>query len=212
MKKIAILLTFVLAIFAYSQGSKANFKQRILKGTIKSDEGKLIDCEVEVIDPLGKKFVIKTVDGKFEQVLDAEKDYEFTFVGDNILRESTTVNVAKADKDFTAATETYTVFKLEPGKIIRKLDLFEEGTAKLKSNAKDQLKKLKMMLRFNRSVKIDLVCQGEGGLSKNRSKALTEMTSDDRRFNRSAKISAGSGSDDSKDVLVKIEKVVDRLR
>lgn len=212
MKKLILIALTLTTITLFSQIMNKNSTQRILIGNVVTDEGKSIDCEIEITNPAGKRFVVKTVNGSFEQVLDAETKYTFTFVGDDILREEQEVTVAKPDKDFTKAEKTFKVLKLAKGKTLRKFDLFEDGTANLKANTKKAIKEMKMLLRFNRSIKVNFICTGAGDLAAQREAALSEMTAKDKRFMRSVVISSGEGTNDAEDVIVKIDKVVDRMK
>lgn len=211
-----IFITFLilsLTQISYSQESHSS-NQVIVKGTVKDDSGNFKDCEIEFKKAGGQKFVVKTKEGKFEQLVNAEEEYSLTFVGDDILRDEITVSFPKADKDFNPINREFEVFKLSSGKTLKDLDIFEDGSANLSSKGKKAIENLKTLLKFNRTLKLKLVCKGAGGLAAKREAALKEYTSSKewRRFNRSASISSAEGSDDKKDLEVKISEIIDRMR
>ncbi|MDC1068678.1 hypothetical protein OAQ99_05925 [Candidatus Kapabacteria bacterium] len=212
MSKILFLVALISINISYSQIINNNSSQRILIGTVTNDEGSPQNCEIEVVDKTGKKFVVNVKNGKFEQLLNAKENYTFTFVADDILRDDQVISLESPDKDFTPQKMNFKVLKLSAGKTLFSLDLFEEGTASLKSNSNEIIKRIKTVLKFNRSIKLDLVCGGDGGLSTKRVANLKTLIDSDRRLKRSVNVTTGTGTDEKTDLEVKINSVVDRMK
>lgn len=128
---------------------------------INENDNTPIGAEVTFEDAEGDKIKVNAdiLTGAFEQLLKANHEYTITFQSPDIIRkvvdfktkEATTYGEQKAE---------FTVIKLEENAKIMTLNLSDDGI-NLSENGKKSLNELKMLLRFNRSLYIDIVCLGQ---------------------------------------------------
>lgn len=197
--------TLILLVFLGFNTKSFAQNTKILIGTIMTEDGKKKDCDVEFIDGNGKKFVKKTDNGSFEQLLNVGEEYQVTFVADDILRDSDSFTLTPPDEEFTPEKKTFKVIKLAKGKTIKSFDLFKENSAEFNGSKNEIIKKIKILLRFNRSINVNLVCNGTK--ASDRAKALEAIVSKDKRLKRSANVTTGSGTNESTDLVIVVSEL-----
>jgi len=207
-----IAFAIVATTILFSQAG--DFTQRIVKGTVVDQNGKKCGVKVMVEAP-GKpkiKFDTKEGVGTFEQVMDVGKIYEFTFIGDEFLRETQKITIEQPDKDFSPQIVTLNAKRLIPGTKIMEGDIFSDGSSSLNSKAAEMVKELKMMLRFNREANVDIEIHGKDqAQAKARKAAFMAETSKIRRFDERANVMAVSG-DAPNETVIKVRKVVSKMK
>ncbi len=158
-----LTLTAVLFLFifnsAFSQGVPVMVKGKVIdKPTGKALPG----VEIVFIDPTGSKIKLETDDikGTFEQPLISGNEYQVIIMDYDILRTEftykpeTSGGYKEIDKDFE-------VVQLKPGREIYNWDIFAPGGATLNKNGAENLDKMKLLLRFNRSVKLEFLVSAD---------------------------------------------------
>ena len=151
----------------YDQIIKGKGVQVIVKGKI-SDEftGKPVTCTIEMKTQSGKR--IKTnsnsIDGYFEQVLNAGESYEFSFSGYDIVKKIQNIQLDNVDKT-VEKTMNFSVRRLTEGVQLYALNGFDKGTTRLNWAGNAAMKELEEILKFNRGAKFEFVVSSKDSYS-----------------------------------------------
>jgi hypothetical protein len=217
MKIYSVLLAILLmaAVSANAQFLSGQKGQVLLKGVIIdefTDEPTGVD--IRFIDPSGKKINTKSnsISGKFEQLLEAGTTYTVELTGPEVLDKEFKFDIIESE-NFTEQKTDWTVVKFAVGATLYNWDLFDNGSSNLNAGANSNLEKLKKMLRFNRSVYLEIILSddsGNGGpLAQERLKALKAVVDTWRREGRKitlsvSKVSKANGAEETEVTVSKI--------
>lgn len=212
MKYITVLVVFLLAIIGIQAQVGDIGQQVMLKAkVIDVNTKRPISIGVEFQPKVGSKFVVKSKEdtGTFDQLLQANNEYEVTFEGDNVYRE--TINYTpKSNEDYSEITHTFEVKGLAPGVVVEDLDIFGPNSTDITAKGKAALKKMKISMRFNRNT--DFIFQVNGPnktLGDNRLKTLKDYMGDWRRLlDRVEYETSTSGNN----LQIKVKQVTDIMK
>lgn len=128
---------------------------------INENDGKPIGAEVTFIDEDGDKIKVNAneLSGNFEQLLKADHNYKIIFAGADILRKEIEIKTDEAET-YGEQSESFTVVKMESGAKIVEINVSNDN-ASLSNAGISALGELKTLLRFNRSLYLDLVTENE---------------------------------------------------
>jgi hypothetical protein len=158
----SIFLTIFFTIIALSLNAQLPGNgnvQVVVKGVITDEfSGKPCETTITIKDKNGKKFKIKSnsLDGTYEQVLNAGETYEFTFLNFDVLRKVESLYV-EPSKKYTEQKADFTVKKLAQGLHLYAKDIFPAGTSELTDSLQLLLKEFDEILIYNRSAKFEFV-------------------------------------------------------
>jgi hypothetical protein len=134
----------------------------LLKGKLINEiDGKPIGAEVTFEDQEGDKIKVTAdkLSGMFEQLLKADHNYNVTFDSPEIIRKETSLKTDES-KTYAEQSEEFKVVKMEAGNKIVALNVSDDGSS-LSSAGISALNELKTLLRFNRSLYIDIVTESK---------------------------------------------------
>ena len=204
----------------FSQLSTAlNFQgTKIVKGKITNSEtGSPESIDIFFKTSTGKRVKIKSnsITGEYEQLLNAGETYELSFIRWDVLNQPTKLTVEAEDKDYTAQTANFKIKILKEGNKIFSKDAFGKGSSVLSDIGQNLLKDLKKLLRFNRSLSINInINASDSGddtsLLSARMDAIKNFTKKWKKFNRKANYieSKGNPSDDLVVIVSKVENTL----
>lgn len=185
MKYITVFATFLFTFIAINAQDLG--QQVMLKGKVVDvNTNKPLSIEIEFQPKVGSKSVVKSAEGTgtFEQLLQANEEYELTFKGDNIYREEDTYTPKSNTSDgYSEIAETFKVKGLAPGVEVESLDIFAANSTDITSAGKAALNKMKISMRFNRNA--DFIFQVNAptkALADKRLNTLKDFISDWRRL------------------------------
>lgn len=154
-----ISLTLLFALF-FLPNNLYSFTNNVLLQAklINENDNNPIGAEVTFEDSEGDKIRVNAdpLTGIFEQLLKADHEYKITFQGPEIIRKVITFKT-KESETYSEQKEEFAVIKLEPKAKILNLNISEDEN-NISENEKKSLNELKSLLRFNRSLYIDIVC------------------------------------------------------
>lgn len=155
---IALVIIFISVSLKAQLPGNGNV-QIVVKGVI-TDEFTGEPCEaiITIKDKNGKKFKIKSnsIDGTYEQVLDAGESYEFMFLNFDVLKRIETLFV-ESSKKYTEQKADFSVKKLRQGLHLYLKDIFPTGSADITNSPDEILKELEEILVYNRSAKFEFI-------------------------------------------------------
>ncbi len=153
------LIGFLLPNYSLAQFGSKKGAQVLVKGMVTdTDTGEPVGVKITIHTVNKKKIKTKSnsISGRFEQLLPGGQVYKFVFTNYDILRKEQTVKVRQSAK-FTEEEINFTVQKLKKGVSLMDIAMFERNSSSLTSSGKRKLKELQKIMRFNRSVKLDLI-------------------------------------------------------
>mgnify|MGYP006296003457 CR=1 FL=1 len=159
MRKVSLVMIFFILISLNTQaqfisGQKGKI---LLKGKVlEEDSNQPAGVNMKFINKKGKEFRANSnsESGIYKVLLESGKEYEVKIHGDNILRKTTTLKIDKKD-DYVEMDRDFTVQKLKPGLVLANINNAYEGD-NLNEKAISALKKIKIMMRFNRNMQIKI--------------------------------------------------------
>lgn len=219
MKRIYLVLTLTLLLSISMYG--IDTKTRIVKGKIiDKNTGSPVALEIHVEDVRGKKFKIKSKPtGEYEQLLNSNEVYKFTFVDMNVMKEEVQFTPTAPDASFDPEIKDFQVFVMKPGLELGDYDLFEKNKTTISKSGEQVLDSLQSLLRINRALFINVELHRDDSkkdLNKTRAKTLQTIIDSWERIG--AKVTLTSNSKKSKDKKAKsdfkvtIDKVVNNLK
>lgn len=217
-KQILLLTALITVLLSGSAVINAMSVDNVLFKGLLIDENskKPIGAEVKFEDSEGDVIKVSAdpVTGAFEQLLKANETYSITFYSPEILRKEVKITT-KETKTYGEQKETFSVIKMVPGAKVLTLNISDDGKD-LSKNGIISINELKMLLRFNRSLYIDMVVK-----NKELFAALEKLTSDKSWRMYRTKIELASASDydgkkvdfpDNTDLVIIINKVEDPFK
>ncbi len=221
-----IYIALLLPSYSFAQFGSKKGAQALVKGTV---------TDKDTGEPAGVKITIHTLNGKkiktqsnsgtghYEQLLPAGQVYKFVFTSYDILRKEQNVEVKQSAK-FTEEEIDFTVQKLKKGLNLMDMNLFERNSSALTSTGKRKLKELQKIMRFNRSIKLDLIVNANDSFSndspKNQVNELVASRADalknyiknwKRYFKRLNVITDGTLSGGASNLVVSVNSIEDVL-
>lgn len=168
-----LFTTFLLPNYSLAQFGSKKGAQVLVKGTVTDkDTGEPAGVKI-TIHTINKK-KIKTqsnsVSGHYEHLLPAGQVYKFVFTNYDILRKEQTVEVRQSAK-FSEEEIDFTVQKLKKGINLMDMNMFDPNSSSLTSSGKRKLKELQKIMRFNRSIKLDLIVNANDSFSNDSPKS-----------------------------------------
>ena len=158
-KRILLLIALITTLTVGNTVINAMSVDNVLfKGLlIDENSNKPIGAEVRFEDSEGDVIKVNAdpLTGAFEQLLKANESYSITFSSPEILRKVVKVTT-KDTKTYGEQKETFSVVKMIPGAKVDALSISDDGKA-ISKNGINSINELKTLLRFNRSLYIDLV-------------------------------------------------------
>lgn len=154
-----LTLTSILFLIIFNSAFSQSVPVMIKGKVIDKPTGKALPgVEVVFMDPTGKKIKIETNDikGTFEQTLMSGTEYDVIIQDWDILRTEFTYK-AETGGEFKELEKDFHVVQLKPGREIFNWDIFAPGGATLNNNCAEKLDKMQLLLRFNRSVKLEFL-------------------------------------------------------
>lgn len=195
--------------------------QTLIRGTITNNIDNGIES-VEIIfkDSSGKKFSTKSDSktGKYQQLLRSGETYEIYFKRFDVLREEFEIIPEAGENNYKEQNLDFKVKLLKKGSTLSEFDLFDNNTSNLNSVAKKLIDNLKTLLRFNRSIKVNILVSANDSksgkkLAQARLETLKNLTGKWRKFNRAANLELdNSYKNGSNDVKIVITEVKDMLK
>lgn len=219
MKSINLLILLAI-IFSTTNIYSQDLSTRIVKGVITDKtSGKPIALDIQIEDSKGKKFKIKSNStGNYEQLLQANETYKFTFLDPEVLREEVDFKATAPDASYAPQIKNFEVFVMKEGVELYDFDVFDKGSESISSAGKAKLENLKSIMRFNRALSINIEIHPDdsnnNALSQKRLAKLKELTDGWGKFNRKAayKTSEKAGKDAKADTRIIISKVESTLK
>lgn len=148
-------------------------KTTLLKGTVtNSTNGEPMSIELEFKTDGAPKVKVQAMQGKFEQALSTNTKYFVTFVSKDVLREEIEIKVQDHKDAYNEQIMNFKVKKIEKGLVIKKFNLFDNGTATMSSEGKKSIDDIKTLIRFNRTIEVELLLGDE--MFAERAKALKD--------------------------------------
>ena len=153
-------LTLTTVLFLFIINSAFSQVPVMVKGkVIDKPTGKALPgVEIVFIDPSGSKIKLETDDikGTFEQPMMSGNEYEVIIMGYDILRTEYKYT-PESSGEYKELDKDFHVVQLKPGREIYNWDIFAPGGATLNNNGAEMLDKMQLLLRFNRSVKLEFL-------------------------------------------------------
>lgn len=166
---ILTLLLFCCVITAFALESKTT----LLKGNVtNSVSGEPMNIELEFKAEGSPKVKVQAMQGKYEQALTTNTKYMVTFVSKDVLREEIEIKVQDHKDAYNEQIMNFKVKKIAKGLEIKKFVLFENGTATMSSQGKKNIDDIKTLIRFNRTIEVELLLGEE--MFAERMKALKD--------------------------------------
>jgi len=211
MKPITVIICFLLAIFSINAQNVDLGEQVMVKAKVVDVNTKQpLSIELEFEPTTGRKFVVKSLEnsGKFDQLFQSGTEYKVTYTGDNVYREETVFKpMGKAGESYSEITHTFEVKGLAPGVVVETFDVFGANSTDLTSAGKSALKKMKVLMRFNRNASfIFQVNAPTKSLADKRLNTLKDYLGDWRRLLERIEFLSGT-SGNSLDI--KVDKLKD---
>ncbi len=204
----------------YQVSFALNFQgTKIVKGKITNSEtGAPETVDIFFKTSTGKRFKIKSnsITGEYEQLLNAGQSYELSFVRWDVLNQPVKLTVEAEDEKYTAQIANFKIKILNEGNEIFAKDAFGKGSSVLSDVGKGLLKELKKLLRFNRSLSINLNINSsdsgdDSAILSARLNAVKDFTKKWKKFNRKVNYISSKGNSAS-DIVVMVSKVENTLK
>lgn len=214
-KKI-LTLTLLVIITGIAQAG-----QVLVKGVVTdAATGKPLGVTIDIYGPSDKRINTKSnsLDGKYEQLLEGGATYRFIFQSFDILRTEKNIEV-KDNGSFAEQEENIKVKKIAKGDIIKEYNIFTDGTSDFVPGYENYMRELQEMLRFNRSLNLDLVVSAGGNdtLRTRRLEMLSKYVAEDRAWRRykkkvsvSEKLTGTPPKSDLQIIVTKVEDILNR--
>lgn len=156
-----IIFSSLIILIISANNIFGNVDNVLLQGKlINENDGSAIGAEVTFEDSEGDKIKVNAdiLTGAFEQLLKANHEYKITFQSPDIIRKVVDFKTKEAT-NYGEQKAEFSVIKLEANAKIMTLNLSDDGK-NLSEIGKKSINELKILLRFNRSLYIDIVCVG----------------------------------------------------
>lgn len=137
--------------------------QVILKGEVRDFfTNAPVSCELQIKTESGSKMKIKSnsITGAYEQLFNVGEKITVTFSSFDILKQDEVV-VIKESKETGEQIQNFKVKQLVSGKILESIDAFGKNEASINQFGKAKLEELKLLMRFNRSLTLNLVVSSD---------------------------------------------------
>lgn len=163
--------------------------QVLIRGTITDKfDNSPMQVEIRFEEPSGKFFKItsNSLTGKFEQILTANTQYKIRLTGIYIFPTEFVLTTPNVNK-YTEFEQNYQAIRLDVGRTVTVLDLFQEGKPDFVQNIDNLIEDLNVKMRFNRNVKIKLEILGidsKSNFSKTIEKKIKKKTMTEHTFNK----------------------------
>ncbi len=179
------LSVFLVSSFAFSQNGK-NI-QILVKGKV-TDEftGNGVVVTMEFREPDGKKFRISTnsIDGSYQQIVDAGKKFDIVFTNFDIIRKTEPLQIENTTK-YIEQIADFKVKRLVPGLKLLTYSAFDANSSAFKEEIQKSLEQLKEIMQFNRSVKFEFNINSHD--TYKRIKNVQEIKPDKKKAKKGAK-------------------------
>lgn len=167
--KVNILLCSIFTVFTFTfysatLNAQSLGSQVILKGKVVDlYTGNPVECELEFRPEGGNKIRIRSnsISGEYEQVFNIGEKVTVSFNAFNVLKEEQQVTIVKQNSGSIEQKQDFKVKVFSQGAVLNSIQGFSVGDNKLNSSGKTLLEDLKTLLRFNRSVYINIEVNSE---------------------------------------------------
>gem|GEM_PF-2760406 len=171
MKKFSLLFLLILMITINANANDG--RTTLLKGTVTTSvSGEPMNIDIEFKADASPKIKVQAMQGKYEQALSTNTKYLVTFVSKDVLREEIEIRTQDHKDAYNEQIMNFKVKKIEKGLEIKKFNLFDNSTATMSAQGKKGLDDLKTLIRFNRTIELELLLGEE--MFDIRSQALKE--------------------------------------
>jgi hypothetical protein len=151
MKHLCILIFSIFLTYnvLLSQSIQAN--QVFLSGIVTDvNTGQPVKCDIRIEDDNTKFSIFSDpVTGKYSQLLNAKKNYTFTFYMWNIYRTQVDITYSESP-NYREEKRDFQVITLRPGVIVEKQDIFSPDAPLVKPSSDAFFKQFKTQMRFHR--------------------------------------------------------------
>ena len=224
MKMKTLIVCIIAALFSINIAS-AGIPMLVKAKITDKQSGTPMEVDILIKDSKGKKMKLKTTTtGEFQQVLTSGEEYEITFNSKDILRQTETFRTEDTDK-YVEQKLDFKVNKIRVGAEIFDFDIFSPESATLNASSLAYMNKVKLMLRFNRSVKLVIKVNADDSYNKKgkkyaakkqelvqqRVKALSDVIAKWGRLGDKISISTGTSGSSANDTKIEISEVVDAM-
>ena len=160
---IAIVIFIGINNILFAQIINNKGTQIILKGEVRDFYTNApVSCELQIKTESGSRMKIKSnsITGAYEQLFNVGDKVTITFAGFDILKQDETV-VIKESKETGEQIQNFKVKQLVNGKVLESIDAFAKNENQINQFGKAKIEELKVLLRFNRSLSLNIIVSSE---------------------------------------------------